>query len=169
MVIRRPFASLTTTSVMPNAASWWRATVCALFAATLWSTPVRAQRSAAAVHCDKVRTTTITFGRAGGSIKPAALRVNADGSLSQRVDGGDFTSTGRTLARDAVAGLAHLAWSGGFTRLPTAPTKPTRNPDAARDFIEIQSACSHKHVEYAGGEGAPAFRELLALLQAVTR
>lgn len=165
----RCVASLGMTTAMPNSASLWRATLCALFAATLWSTPVRAQRSATAVHCDKVGTTTITFGRMGGSIKPAAVRVNVDGSLSQRMDGGDFASTGRTIARDAVAGLAHLAWSGGFTRLPTAPTKPTRNPDTARDFIEIQSACGHKHVEYAGGEGAPAFRELLALLQAITR
>lgn len=140
----------------------------ALFAGTLWSTPMPAQRSPV-VHCDKVGTTTITFGRTGGSIKPTALRANVNGSLSQRMDGGEFTSTGRTLPVDAVSGLARLAWSGGFTRLPTAPTKPTRNPDAARDFIEIQSACGHKHVEYAGGEGAPAFRELLALLQALTR
>ena len=102
------------------------------------------------------------FGRTGGSIKRASLRVTVDGSLSQRVDGGDFTPTGRTVARDAVAGLARMAWSSGFTRLPTAPTKPTHNPDAARDFVEIESACGHKHVEYAGGEGAPAFRELLA-------
>ena len=95
--------------------------------------------------------------------------MNVDGSLSQRVDGGDFTPIGRGVARDAVAGLARMAWSGGFTRLPTAPTRPTHNPDAARDFVEIQSACGHKHVEYAGGEGAPAFRELLALLQAIKR
>jgi hypothetical protein len=143
--------------------------ILALFVATLASTPVAAQRRPITRHCDRVGTTTLTFGRTGGSIKPAALRVNVDGSLSQRVDGGDFTPTGRMLARDAVTGLARIAWSIGFTRLPTAPTKPTRNPDAARDFVEIQSACGHKHVEYAAGEGAPAFRELLALLQAVTR
>ena len=166
----RSFASLGTTKVLLNAASSLpRTLLFALFAATLWSMPMPAQRSAAAVRCDRVGTTTITFGRTGGSIKPAALRVNVDGSLSQRVDGGDFTPSGRRLTRDAVAGLARLAWSGGFTTLPTAPTKPTRNPDAARDVIEIQSACGRKHVEYAAGEGAPAFRELLALLQAVTR
>ena len=164
------FASLRTTSERLIAvASLPRTVLSVLFAASLWSTPVSAQRSTNAARCDKVGTTTITFGRAGGNIRPAALRLNVDGSLSQRVDGGDFTSTGRTVARDAVAGLAHLAWAGGFTRLPTAPTQPTRNPDAARDFIELQSACGRKHVEYAGGEGAPAFREVLALLQAVTR
>ncbi len=122
-----------------------------------------------APRCDRVTTTAIAFGRTGGNLKPAAQRLNADGSLSQRAEGGPWTLTGRTLSRDTVAGLARLAWTGGFSRLPTAPTKPTRNPDAARDFIELHSACGSKHVEYAGGEGAPLFRELLSLLQAVTR
>ena len=146
-----------------------RTLLLATLATGLWPVPVPAQRSPVVPGCDKVGTTSIEFGRTGGSIKPAALRVSVDGSLLQRVDGGEFGSTGRTLSRDAVTGLARLAWSGGFTRLPTAPTKPTHNPDAARDFIDIRSACGHKHVEYAGGEAAPAFRELLALLQAVTR
>jgi hypothetical protein len=52
-------------------------------------------------------------------------------------------------------------------RLPTAPTRPTRNPDAARQYIELHSACGAKHVEYASGEGAPEFRELYTKLDAL--
>jgi hypothetical protein len=54
-------------------------------------------------------------------------------------------------------------------RLPTAPTRPTRNPDAARQYIDLHSACGAKHVEYASGEGAPVFRELYTRLDAVTQ
>ena len=149
--------------------AWYRRTAHALLTVAMCSVTVAAQHPHSPVRCDRVGTTTITFGRTGGSIKPAAIKLDVDGSVSRRADGGEFTATARPLSRDAVAGLAHLAWSGGFTRLPTAPTRPTSNPDAARDFIEIQSSCGRKHVEYAGGEGAPAFRELLSLLQAVTR
>lgn len=139
-----------------------------VLAAAMWSAPAGAQRTAAAGQCDRVGTTAITYGRSGGSIQPAVLRLNPDGSVSQRGSGAEFASTGHSVSRDAVAAMARLAWLGGFTRLPTSPTRPTRNPDAARDFIEIHSACGHKHVEYAAGDGAPAFRELLALLHAVT-
>jgi hypothetical protein len=69
----------------------------------------------------------------------------------------------------ALRDLARRAWTGGFVRLPTAPTRPTRNPDAARQYIEIHSACGAKHVEYVSGEGAPVFRELYTRLDALTR
>lgn len=118
--------------------------------------------------CDRVSSTTFDFGRTGGSIRPSAMRLGSDGALSQ-VDSTKATPTSRTIPRDAVRGLARLAWSASFTGLPVAPRKPTRNPDAARDFIEIKSACGAKHVEYASGEGAPAFRELLSLLTLLSR
>ncbi len=136
----------------------------------LHSLPLTGQRARrTSVACDRIGTATIEFGRTGGNIKPAATRLMPDGSVSQRANGGAWTPSAKTVPRDVVAGLARFAWTGGFTKLPTAPSRPTRNPDAARDFIELRSACEAKHVEYAGGEGAPVFREILALLQAVTR
>jgi hypothetical protein len=71
------------------------------------------------------------------------------------------------VSRQTLRALARRAWHGGFTRLPTAPTHPTRNPDAARQYIEIHSACGAKHVEYADGDAAPAFRELYTRLGAL--
>ena len=44
---------------------------------------------------------------------------------------------------------------------------PTRNPDAARDFVELRSACGTKHVEYVMGQGPPAFRALYDSLAAL--
>jgi hypothetical protein len=118
--------------------------------------------------CDRVATTEITFGRAGGSIRPAGLRVGVDGTVTRTGDSVSGSPPVGTLSPETVRGLARLAWTNGFAALPTAPTRPTRNPDAARDFIELRSPCGRKHVEYATGEGAPVFRELYALLTALT-
>jgi hypothetical protein len=118
--------------------------------------------------CDRVATTEITFGRTGGSIRPAGLRVGTDGIVTRAGDSVSGSPPVVTLSRETVRGLARLAWTNGFAALPTAPTRPTRNPDAARDFVELRSPCGRKHVEYAAGEGAPVFRELYALLTALT-
>jgi hypothetical protein len=73
----------------------------------------------------------------------------------------------RRVSPDVVAGLARLAWTGGFATLPARPARPSWNKDAAHEFIEIRSACGQHRVEWAG-DGAPrAFRELWALLQLV--
>jgi hypothetical protein len=64
--------------------------------------------------------------------------------------------------------VAQRAWTGPVVRQPTAPTRPTPNPDAARDFIELRSACGSRHVEYQSGTGAPEFRRLLARLDSLT-
>ena len=63
------------------------------------------------------------------------------------------------------AGAISLKASDG---LPSAPSRPTPNPDAARDFIELHSACGRKHVEFQGGGGSPEFQRLLAALDSLT-
>ncbi|MEO7457465.1 MAG: hypothetical protein ABIY52_14465 [Gemmatimonadaceae bacterium] len=128
------------------------------------ATSLHAQRPA----CDRTGTTSFELGRTGGNLRSDGTRIGADGRITKQVNGA-WVAVGTPASRDAVAGLARLAWSNGFTKLPTAPTKPTRNPDAARDYIDVHSACGSKHVEYANGEGAPPFRELLALLQLMAR
>jgi hypothetical protein len=116
-------------------------------------------RTAAGQHapCDRVATTSIAFGRTAGNIKPEGLLLRADGTLVRD------DSSASQLARVATAEVRRLArrgWTGPFARLRPAPTRPTRNPDAARDFVELRSACGSKHVEYVMGQGPLAFREL---------
>lgn len=132
---------------------------------------VRAPAHAGIVHdqrCDRIGTTTIAFGHTGGTLKPSGLRIAANGMVKPIGSGAGVPHRAGSVARNAVRRMARLGWSGPFASLPTAPTRPTRNPDAARQFIELRSACGSKHVEYADGEGAPAFRDLYARLQTLT-
>lgn len=116
-------------------------------------------RPAAGQHapCDRVATTSIAFGHTAGNLKPEGFLLRADGTLVRD----DSTSTRLTkVAEGEVRRLARRGWTGPFVKLRPAPTRPTRIPDAARDFVELRSACGTKHVEYVMGEGPPAFREL---------
>jgi hypothetical protein len=118
-------------------------------------------------RCDRIATTAITFGHTGGTLKPSGLRIAANGMVRPVGSGAGIPHSAESVSRAAVRGMARQAWRGPFASLPAAPTRPTRNPDAARQFIELQSACGSKHVEYAAGEGAPAFNDLYARLEAL--
>ncbi len=144
--------------------------VASLLAAAL---PAAAQRqsdhdSAARRSCDRVATTSISFGHVGGTLKPTGLRIAADGRVHPV--GGDSAArhAPRAVSTRELRRLVRRGWTKEFMSLPTAPTRPTRNPDAARDFIELRSACGSKHVEYPGGEGPPPFRELYRELERLT-
>lgn len=114
-------------------------------AATRPSAPACAPRAAA-------RGPTFVFGREGGNIRPSQTALYADG---------------RVARGDAVAGLARLARVGGFwTLVVPAIRRPTRNPDAARQYVEVHLTCRSHRVE-AAGELPTAMRQLVALLEAV--
>lgn len=115
--------------------------------------------------CDPTTSTSIEFGHTGGNLRPTGSHIASNGIITRLPDG---TAAG-AIPRAAVSALARLAWSKEFVALPEAPTRPTRNPDVTRDFIEVTSGCGQKHVEYPSGQGAPVFRQLYALLSAVTR
>lgn len=124
-------------------------------------------RPASAQHasCDRVATTSIAFGRTAGNIKSEGFLLRRDGTLVR--DDSTASEPLATVSRTEVRRLARRGWTGPFVKLRTAPTRPTRNPDAARDFVELRSACGTKHVEYVMGEGPPAFRELYDSLTAL--
>ena len=115
-------------------------------------------------RCDRVATTSIAFGRTAGNIRSNRYLLRADGTLV-RDDSAATVMAGIDTAR--VRRLARRGWHGPFVKLREAPTRPTRIPDAARDFVELRSACGTKHVEYVMGEGPPAFRELYDALAAI--
>jgi hypothetical protein len=122
-------------------------------------------QAAKAPRCDRIATTSIVFGRTGGNMRGSATRIATDGTVTR--DAKPSTAA-RSLSTDVVSGLARLGWSGGFATLRSAPTHPTRNPDEARDYIDLKSACGTKHVETVRESAPAAFRELLALLEALT-
>lgn len=125
-------------------------------AATRPSAPACAPRAAA-------RGPTFVFGREGGNIRPSQTALYADG----RVARGDAVDSIASVSPDAVAGLARLARVGGFwTLVVPAIRRPTRNPDAARQYVEVHLTCRSHRVE-AAGELPTAMRQLVALLEAV--
>jgi hypothetical protein len=128
------------------------ATICLLAG---WSIPAAAQHA----WCDTIATTSIVFGRTGGNIRPSTFLLRVDGTVEDSNDSANTTPVA-TVSRADVRRLARTGWRGAFATLPTAPSRPTRNPDAARDFVELRSACGTKHVEYVSGTGAPAFRAI---------
>ena len=134
--------------------------------------PGGAQRAAQAPACKPIpidHGPAITFGREGGNIRPRSFAIWSDGRITP-ADSAAVRDTISAIAPAAVAALARLARTGGFWALaPRAIRRPTRNPDAARDFIDVQLTCGRHRVEYIGGRGPPAFAELLALLGALVR
>jgi hypothetical protein len=123
--------------------------------------PARAQGLEAG--CDKEATTSFRFGLTGGDLMPSATELTSAGYIRHRTQERIGPFTGR-VPRKTVLTLARRAWRGGFGALPPAPTRPTRNPDAARQYIELHSACGFHHVEYGPGDESPLFRELYARL-----
>lgn len=115
-------------------------------------------------QCDRVATTSIAFGRTAGNLKPEGFLLRVDGTL---VRDDSTASVMGQVDTTRVRRLARRGWTGPFAKLREAPTRPTRIPDAARDFVELRSACGTKHVEYAMGEGPAAFRELYDTLAAI--
>jgi hypothetical protein len=120
------------------------------------------------VACDRTSAAWFEFGTTGGNIRPDTSRIAADGTIS-RFTGGRWVVDSHHLSLDAIAGAARLAATNGFMRLPAAPTRPTRNPDASRSFITLHSPCGSKHVEVPPGTAPPSFRELLAVLERLNR
>jgi hypothetical protein len=138
-------------------------------AALLLYTPeASAQRSShrrRATRCDTVATTSIAFGRTGGNIMPSGLIVATNGAVRALADSASGGPGVRTMPTANLRRLAARAWRGPFVRLPTAPTRPTHNPDVARDFVELRSACGRKHVEVPADSEPAAFREIFTQLQ----
>lgn len=121
-------------------------------------TPVPAERGA-----------TIAFGRVGGNIRPRSFAIYADGRIT--VASVDATRDSvAVISVAAVEALARLARSGGFWELvPPIVRRPPRNPDAAREFVEVTLTCGRKRAEYVAGAEPAAFSEYLALLAALAR
>ena len=117
--------------------------------------------------CDKAGTTSFRFGLTGGDLMPSATEITAAGTVRTRGQERIGPVIGH-VRRASVLALAKHAWRSGFGALPPAPTRPTKNPDAARQFIELHSACGFHHVEYGPGDGSPLFRELYARLKQLT-
>jgi hypothetical protein len=120
-----------------------------------------------AAHCRRETTTSFTFGNVGGTLVPTGLEISRAGQVRRR-DGSHPGALLGSVPRDSVIAAARFAWRSGFARLPTAPTKPTRNPDAARHFIELHSDCGTKHVEYGPGDESSVFQQLWDRLSRLT-
>jgi hypothetical protein len=141
----------------------------AAIALAAFDASAQSHTSAPRTRCDPIPSTSVTFGLTGGNLRPSGWRIAASGVVRPVGERTDTSRRRPTVSKLALHDLARRAWTGDFVHLPTAPTRPTRNPDAARQYIELHSACGAKHVEYASGEAAPAFRELYTRLEILTQ
>lgn len=130
---------------------------------------LEARQSRRCVPVPVERGATVTFGRVGGNIRPRSFAIYADGRIT--VASADSTRDSiAVISVAAVAALARLARSGGFWELrPPTIRRPSRNPDAAREFVEVTLTCGRKRAEYVAGAEPAVFSEYLALLAAVAR
>ena len=128
--------------------------------------PAPAAAQQLGVGCDRERTTSIRFGRAGGELMPQATEITPQGVVRRRSNHEIGGTLGHVPA-DSVLALARDAWRGGFGGLPPAPRsdRPVTQP---RPFIELHSACGMHHVEYDAGRESPLFRALYARLTRLT-
>jgi len=138
--------------------------------AALTPAPVRgqAQRAPGRAQCAPrapVAGPTFTFGNEGGNLRRSATKLWANGSM--QAARGRRSLPNAALA-DSVKALARFARQSGFWTT-TAPriTRPTRNPDMARHFLEVHLGCGAKSAIYpADAEPAP-FHELFSRLTAI--
>jgi len=140
--------------------------------AALLATAARAQgvRRPAATSCPPraaVHGAAFVFGNDGGNLRPSATRLWADGSV--RGHGGSRTAPNAMIA-DSVRELARFARRSAFWTTAAPPiTRPTRNPDMAREYIEAHLQCGAKRSLYpADAEPAP-FRELHRRLATIAK
>ena len=163
-------------SMMTDIASKWsvreRAGAIALamiMAAALPSVAAaQAARSATQGACGPRATTrgpAFVFGNQGGNLQRSATKLWADGSV--QVGKGARTAPDAAIA-DSVKALATLARRSSFwtTRAPRI-TRPTRNPDMAREYVEAHLRCGTKRSLYPADAEPAAFHELFTRLTAV--
>ena len=132
--------------------------------------PAQGARPTTARSCApraSARGPVFTFGNAGGNLRRSATKLWADGSV--QVVPGRRTAADTAVA-DSVRALAHFARQSSFWTT-TAPriTRPTRNPDVAREYLEVHLQCGVKRSLYpADAEPAP-FHELFSRLTNIAR
>jgi hypothetical protein len=105
------------------------------------------------------------FGNAGGNLQRNATKLWANGSVQLR--GGARTAPNAAIA-DSVRALADAARHSSFW-VTVAPriTRPTRNPDMAREYVEAHLRCGTKRSLYPADAEPAAFHELFTRLTAV--
>ena len=74
------------------------------------------------------------------------------------------------MLADSVRALARDAHRSAFWTTAGPPiTRPTRNPDVARAYIDASLSCGHHRSLYPADEEPPPFRALLRRLNAIAR
>ena len=98
------------------------------------------------------------FGNEGGNLKRTATRLWANGSV--QLAGGRRTGPDAALA-DSVAALARFTRQSAFwTTAAPRITRPTRNPDMAREYVEAHLQCGARRSLYPADAEPEPFHEL---------
>ena len=84
---------------------WLRPASLAVAVSLLGAAPLGAQRTTRA-RCDRIATTSISFGRTGGNIRPSGVRILANGVVR---DIGDTSEPPRAVAKVPAAEARRIA------------------------------------------------------------
>jgi hypothetical protein len=140
---------------------------------TLAPVVVGAQRSAPATpaaSCAPRQTGSgpaFVRGNQGGTLRPHAVRLWADGSVRT---GAHARTTANQAIADSVRAIAtDVRHSALWGTIAPPITRPTRNPDVAREYIEVSLTCGHRRWLYPADETPAAFDALSRRLDALAR
>lgn len=108
---------------------------------------------------------TFVWGNEAGTLKHRMNRLWADGSM--QLSGGERTMPNGALA-DSVRSLAADARRSAFWTTTSPPiVRPTRNPDMAREYVEVHLRCGNRRSLYPADAEPPAFAALVRRLDAI--
>ncbi len=143
-----------------------RLALAALIAAPI---AVRAQHphSSACAPRGSVNGPAFIAGNKAGNLRRSWTKFWADGST--QVAGAARSAPDRAIA-DSVAVLAEFARRSRFwSRTPAPITRPTRNPDMTRHYVEAHLRCGAKRSVYPADAEPADFHELFTRLAAVAK
>ena len=107
------------------------------------------------------------FGTEGGNLRRSATKLWIDGSVKPEAGG---RTAGDAALADSVSALARFARQSSFwTTIAPRITRPTRNPDMARHYVEVHLRCGVKRSLYPADAEPTEFRELFSRLSALAR
>ncbi|MFL5563427.1 MAG: hypothetical protein ACJ79K_18325 [Gemmatimonadaceae bacterium] len=111
------------------------------------------------------RGAAFAWGNEGGTLKRRANRLWADGSIQPA--GGARTAPNGALADSARVLAAEARRSPFWTTKSPPITRPTRNPDLAREYVEVHLRCGSHRALYMADAEPPAFAALVRRLNAI--
>jgi hypothetical protein len=147
--------------------------VLAIACLTIAPAVLGAQRSApaspepACAPTQAARRPVLVWGHEAGTLRPASITLWADGSMRDAAHA--RTPANRAIADSIRVIASDVRRSALWATVAPPVTRPTRNPDVAREYIEVSLSCGRRRWLYPADEAPAAFDALSRRLDALVR